>query len=105
MIRMHFLTPDHDANSVACNLPLKINRKRLLNMGMVVRLFLTLGKKFFDCDVAYVDCRFFSYYCKDKSVQKRFFVSLKTQKNVLTCFCGLILQMVQDHLNLTFCHM
>ncbi len=88
MTRMHFLTPDQDANSIACNFPLKINRKRLLGMGVAVRLFRTPGKEFFNCDIACVDCRFFRIVRRQKRTEEifRFLEDTKKRVDVLLWF-------------------
>jgi len=59
MIKINFLSPDEDHNSKCCNLPIKINRKMLLDTGIDASIFKTPTSKFYESDILCIDCRVF----------------------------------------------
>jgi len=64
--KIHVLTVDNNPNSFSFAFPLLINRKGLLDRGIKVKIFYLLEKGLYDCDILFVDNKFFRPWWRRK---------------------------------------
>ena len=65
--KIHILTVDNNPNSFSFAFPLLINRKGFLERGIKVKIFYLPEKGLYDCDILFVDNKFFkSWWQKEK---------------------------------------
>lgn len=66
MKKINILTTDTTPNSFAFNYPLKVNKRRLNNLGLNVELFYRIKSRIFDCDVLCINSGYYRSYWRDR---------------------------------------
>lgn len=65
-VRIHVLCANNNPNSFSFVFPLFVNRRGLFDRGIDIKFFYSLKPQFYDCDIVFIDNKFFTYYWRRK---------------------------------------
>jgi hypothetical protein len=65
-MKINVLTTNNNPNSFSFNFPVRINKGGLSERGIGVDFFYGLNKKIYDCDIIFIDSKFFKYWWRDR---------------------------------------
>jgi len=87
MTRIHILAVDNNPNSFSFVFPILINKKGLLERNVKVRLFYSIKEGLYDCDMVFLDNKYFKHWWQFKEEEiYKFLISLKKRVGAVLWF-------------------